>query len=472
MRNKGLKISSIYLVGTLFNRGISFITVPIFTRLLSTNDYGIVTTYTAWVSIVGMVIGCALHMGIRSAYVDYLEKIDRSVSSAVTFTILLFGGVAAIVLCGIWLLHINVNLAIVAMCLFQGLFSAMITDYSTYLMMRYRYKMRMALMVGPNLLASVLAILAIVFVMKTDLYMGRIATYCLSYLVFGFLVLFLVFRANKPCLDKELLSYMLKISSPLIIHGIALTILSQSDRTMITALADTSQTGIYSLVYNIGMIGTVITTGLEGVWVPWFMRKMKQREYQEINRITKSYINLMAYLMILLVLIAPEILKLLAPPSYWEGIAIIPPIILANYIIFLYTMYVNVEHFFKRTVYISINTAIAATSNIVLNYLFIPLYGYTVAAYTTLFSYLLSLFLHSTYAKKIEGELFPIKLFVEPLAHIGVTILVFYCFMQNGYIRWGIAVIYAFAMLYRDRRKLGELFPRIQEKIGFPRQSK
>ena len=65
------KASTCYLIGNIFNKGIAFLTVPIFTRILSTSDYGIVTTYNSWIGIVSMLLGFALHMAIRSSFIDY-----------------------------------------------------------------------------------------------------------------------------------------------------------------------------------------------------------------------------------------------------------------------------------------------------------------------------------------------------------------------------------------------------------------
>ena len=74
-----------------------------------------------------------------------------------------------------------------------------------------------------------------------------------------------------------LIVYLLKISLPLIIHTIALNVLSQSDRTMLSALRNTSETGVYSLVYNFSMIATVLVSTMESIWIPWFSRKIKEK---------------------------------------------------------------------------------------------------------------------------------------------------------------------------------------------------
>lgn len=452
-KNEYKKASAFYLIGSLFNKGFAFLTVPIFTRILSTTDYGIVTTYNSWISILSMVMGFAIHMGIRAAFIDYKEKIDDFVSVTTTFTLLCGGVMCLFIGGGAYLLRINVDLTLIVLCLLQGLATALVQNYSMYLMMQYRYKFRTELMILPNLLSVGASVFAILFVVKTDLYMGRIVPTALINAAFGLITVALVYARSHVLYNREYLKYGLAISMPLVLHGIALNILSQSDRTMITWLADASQTGVYSLIYNFSMIATVITTSLDGVWVPWFTERLKNREIKSINDLAVDYINLMTYAMVGVMFVGPEVVKLLASSKYWEGISIIPPVVLANYIIFAYTLYVNIEHFYKKTPYITVNTLIAAGSNLILNYIFIPLYGYVAAAYTTLFSYLLAFVLHARYAKKLEPDVYPLKSFVRPLAHIFGAMIVFYLFMNEWYIRWGGLCIYLVLMFIRNGKK-------------------
>ena len=69
------KASFCYLVGNFFNKGLAFLTIPIFTRLLSTTDYGLINTYSSWGGIVIMFIGLSLQMGIRTAFIDYCNNV-------------------------------------------------------------------------------------------------------------------------------------------------------------------------------------------------------------------------------------------------------------------------------------------------------------------------------------------------------------------------------------------------------------
>lgn len=458
------KASTCYLIGNIFNKGIAFLTVPIFTRILSTSDYGIVTTYNSWIGIMTMLLGFALHMAIRSSFIDYREKVDEYLTSTLLFTVVFSVSMTVIVCSVSVLLNLSIPFILILLCMLQSMSAAIIEDYSYYLMMKFDYKFRTVLMIVPNLLSVLLSILAMIYVFNTNRYLGRVIPTAIVTLLFGIVLVFFSIRRSGFVFNVEFLKHGLKISTPLILHGIALNILSQSDRTMITWLADASQTGIYSLIYNFSMIATVITTSLDGVWVPWFTKQMNNKGYKEINKVAVDYVNLMTYAMCCLIMVAPEVVKILASKPYWEGIVIIPPVVLSNYIIFVYTMYVNVEHYYKKTVRISLYTAVAAVINLVLNYIFIPYFGYVAAAYTTIVSYVVALILHASYAKKLRPEIYPIKTFFVALMQISLFTVAFYVLMEQAVMRWVLMIVYFFAVLFKERNRIVEFFPHLKRK--------
>lgn len=190
--------------------------------------------------------------------------------------------------------------------------------------------------------------------------------------------------------------------------------------------------------------------------------------YRElINVLAMDYVHLMTYAMVALILVGPEILKIFADQRYWEGMSIIPPIALANYMIFMYTMYVYIEHYYKKTVYITKNTLIAAGLNVILNFILIPKYGYVAAAYTTLASYFVAFILHSRYAKKIEPDIYPLKMFALPLLHVGGAIILYYPLLNFWTLRWGILFVYLIIVLIKERFRIGTLVPVLAEKCSF-----
>lgn len=446
------KAGIMYFIATLFNKGIAFLTVPIFTRLLSTSDYGVVTTFDSWVNILMIFLSLAMYMAIRTSFVDFPDSTRDFLNTIISFTIVCSLFVFFIVL--IFVLYNVEKRYLILFCIIQGFANALLMDYTQYLMMKYKYLSRTFYMIFPNLISVIFSIISLLWIFHDNMYLGRIIPTSIVYMFFSLIILFQVYKNTKPSINKYYLQYALSISLPLILHGAALTILSQSDRTMITLLADASQTGIYSVVYNFGLIGTVITTALEGVWVPWFLTNIKSKQYKKINNRAKDYIHLMSYAIVIVLLIGPDVLKIMASKNYWSGVDVLPPVILSSFMIFAYGLYVNVEHFFKKTINITVNTVAAAIINIVLNFIFIPKYGYIAAGYTTLVSYIISFIFHFFYSRRLIEEVLPIRLFYSSFIEILIMTILYYLFLENLILRWMVLLIYITYVLFKEKKNI------------------
>lgn len=450
--NNYKKAGVFYLLGNLFNKGIAFLTIPIFTRIITTYDYGIVNTYASWVGIASITLGMTFHMSIRSAFTDFNKDIDNFISSISLLSIFSALGISVLILAICLLLGVDVNIVLVIMCLVQGFFMSVIENYNMYYMMKVDYIKRTLLMIFPNLLITISSILVIMLIMNNNLYMGKIVPSFLINMCFGMILLIIIFKKSKVSINKQYWKYALRISLPIIVHGLSLNILSQSDRIMITAIVGASEAGVYSLIYNISVIAIVVYASLDGIWIPWFVKKMDNRENDQINEMVNSYLLVISMVTVIIILISPEVLKLMAPKEYWGGSVIIPPIVISSFVISIYGLYVNIEHYYKKTQKIAYNTIIAAVSNIVLNIIFIPIFGSFAAAFTTLLCYLLSLVLHYKSAKKLENKLLPVKIMFKPLIFILFSVLNFYVFMDNYLIRWSILIlIISFTILMKRK---------------------
>ena len=444
------------MFASFFNKGIAFLTLPIFTRLLSTGEYGTVSTYSSWVAIVSIVSGMSLNVAIRlSRGKDFKLKITKDEELASIFTITLLAGGVLFAVCLAFgsLINPMMSILLITLCFLEGIFGWLITDYTYYQMMESKYLGRTLLMILPNLLAAVLSVILILNI-QGDKSWGRIISLAVCPATIGLLLCFRVFFKHRPCLNKEYLKWALKVSLPLIVHALALNILLQSDRIMITAFRNTSETGIYSLIYSFSTLAIVLTSGLEGTWIPFFTKKMNEEDYDNLNVFSKDYINLICYAMVGIIMIAPELMKLMSTSDYYEGILVLPLLVLADFFAFAYTFYVNVEYYYEKTKFITVNTVIAAALNIVLNYIFIPRYGYFAAAFTTFVSYVVSFTLHYMYAKKLNRALFNIKSFVRPLVILSIFNVVFYLFIDNFVYRWLILFCFIVMMFFRERKRI------------------
>ncbi|HHU70401.1 MAG TPA: oligosaccharide flippase family protein [Clostridiales bacterium] len=328
-------------------------------------------------------------------------------------------------------------------------------------MMKLKYRLRTLILVLPNLVSTIISIVMILYIYDSDKYLAKIISTSLIHFGFSIVIMVVIYKKSTMFFNKDYWKYGISISTPIILHGLSLTILSQSDRIMLTAFVGADQTAVYSLVYNFGMIASVVAVSLDGIWVPWFVDNMKKDNIERINEKVIIYIKLMTFVILGIILISPEVLVLLAPKEYLIGDRIVPPIVISSYVIFLYTIYVDVEHYYKKTSKIAINTIIAASCNIILNYIFIPLYGMYAASITTLISYLLSLFLHYRFSKKINESLFPAIIILKPLLIIVIGIIVYYLFLPFMLIRWIMLILLMIYAYFNFKNEINTFILRI-----------
>lgn len=457
--NHNLKNGSLYLLGNLFDKAISFVTVPVFTRLMTTAEYGIVSTYSSFVSIISVIIGLELSGTIRNAYVDFHNEYEKYISSVFVLSLvsfLLFSGVS---------IMLNLKFSFVAMpmlicCFLQAFNNGKINSIVSKFMMEENAIMRTFFQVFPNLCA---AIISVIFVcnMTSNKEYGRIIPMCIVATIFGGGVFFWYLIHKREFINLHYWKYGLAISIPLIFHGLSVNILSSSDRMILTAFCNASETGVYSVVYNFGMLATVITASLEGVWIPFFTKQMINGNKMVINEVSQQYVKICTFLFCALIVVGPEILIIFASKKYINGISLIVPIVLASYFQFLYSLAVNLEFYYKRTKIIAFNTMLAAGINFMLNLILIPRYGALAAALTTVIAYVVSFLSHFSYCKRIDRELFPIKMYKFSVLMLGIVVIFQYLTINLIAVRWGGGILFLsimFGLYCRKNKKFLQNF--------------
>jgi O-antigen/teichoic acid export membrane protein len=192
---------------------------------------------------------------------------------------------------------------------------------------------------------------------------------------------------------------------------------------------------------------------------------MKDESYDEIKKYVKPYSILFTLIFIIMLFIGPEALKILGPKKYWSGIWVIPPVVLGIYFQFIYSLYVNIEFYLKKTKFISIGTIIAALLNIILNYFFIPLYGYIAAAYTTLASYIILFILHFIIANRwIKKDVFAAKFIFSTIFIVTLLTIIATLFYNNIIVRYSVLLIIIVIVILIFRKSFYRLIKRIKDK--------
>jgi O-antigen/teichoic acid export membrane protein len=105
--------------------------------------------------------------------------------------------------------------------------------------------------------------------------------------------------------------------------------------------------------------------------------------------------------------ISKEIILVFGGEKYLSGTNVVPLLLMTVYCVMIYDFVSNIQFYFKKTIYASIFTVVAAGINIGLDYWLIPNYSMIGAAIGTVISYLILALLHcilsSYYSKKKLG---------------------------------------------------------------------
>lgn len=388
------KAAVIYTFSSLLIKGLSVLTTPLFTRIMSTSEIGVFNNYQSWYSIISVIATLSLSSGTFSvAMKDYSEQRDQYSSSILGLSLVsaVLVGITYFINPSFWnsIFLLDTKLMIVMLLSF-ALIPAI--DYRI-IRLRYEYRYRQILFITllNAFLGTGLSIL-LVFLAKnngrTNLAYYRVfgiySVQCLAGLVFCIFI----FKKGKSFFNRTFWKFAIINTTPLIVGTLAKHILEVSDRTMISHMIGMGENGIYSTLYSISALSTIVWTAIENSLLPFSFRCLENEEETRLNSVFKPLLTIYAVVCLLVCLVAPEIVKVLATDEYVSGIIIMPPVACGMFFTALYNSFGDVLLFHKKTYLIMISTVIGAALNVLLNYLFLSKFGYIAAAYTTMICYI------------------------------------------------------------------------------------
>lgn len=379
-----------FLICSFLQKGISMLTTPIFTRLLSTSEYGQYNVFNSWLGIITIFVSMNLYYGVHTQGLVKFED-DRSIFSSS------LQGLSTVLTCGwtiVYLLLHNFWNSIFGLSTVQML-AMLIMIWTTSVFgfwsndQRVDYKYKTLVII--TLLVSILKpVMSIIFVINAhDKVTARILGLVLVELIGYSGLYFVQMRRGKKFYSAKYWKYALLFNIPLVPHYLSQVVLSSSDRIMISNLVGDSQAGIYSLAYALSSIMVIFNTALMSTLNPWIYQRIKAKKIKDIEGIGYTSLLMIASVNLLLILFAPEAVAIFAPNAYHEAIYVIPPVALSVYFMYSYDLFAKFAFYHEKTKLIMFASVLGAVLNIILNYIFIRLFGYMAAGYTTLICYIL-----------------------------------------------------------------------------------
>ena len=438
LKSKVVSAGIWYTVGNMLIKGINFLSLPLFSRLLNTEEFGIYNVFVSYEAILYVIIGMAIHSSIRSANIKFKGNINEYTSSV--SIIYLVNAMIMLFIALIFNKQLSKLLAfdklIIVLLIFYSLGSALLSLYNNYISLEYSYKKYLLVSffnsVG-NVCISLVLILTI-FKKKRDI--GRIVGATSTICILAFFILCIMYKKAKPKINKSYWKFAVKYSIPIVPHGISQVLLAQFDRIMIRSIVGNAAAGIYSLAGNIMLILTIITDSISTAWSTWFYDQISENRIESINKRAKQLSFFFVVLTVGLLTISPELIIILGGKEYSEGQYVAIPMIVDAFILFIYNIIVSSEYYKNKTTYIMLGTMVAMVINLITNYVFISKYGFIAAAYTTLFSYMCYLILHIVISHKVVGFfVLELKFFLMELVIIILTAIFDLLFIRIFWLR-------------------------------------
>ncbi len=394
-----MKAAFWFTVCNFMLKGISFICMPIYADVMSTEEYGDMSLITSYELILTIFATFELYLGaFQRGLLKFKDDVKRYEQ-----TIVMFSNVLTLLCLGLVLIFHKpfTNFTGISVGLYSLFTTYFITQtpYNCWLnKKRFEYDYKAAVLV--TLSMAVLSNFAPLITMKIfgATALVKVATTLIVQTLFALPFWISNLRLSNLFSDwskvKEYLKFAFLFQGPLVFHSLSYYVLNQSDRVMIDKFTDKTCVAMYSVAYSFANVIIIFQNSLNQVLKPWRFQKLDEKSYKDVRNISNVLVIVVGTVIYMFMLVLPEVFKLVFNPKYYSALQVVPPVTIGVYFLFLYTLFVDVESYYGKTTYIAYVSTFCALLNIVLNYFGIKQFGYVACAYTTLICYALMSFLH------------------------------------------------------------------------------
>ncbi len=411
--------TAVYGVGIVVPRLLNYIILtPFYTRIFSPSEYGIITELYAYVVFLIVI----LTYGMETGFFRYADKeaenddVYKTSLVSLAFTSLLFIAAVFLLIEPVSRVlqyqdnkeYIQLLAVIVALDAFTAIPFARIRLKNKALKYSMIRLAEVSVNVGANIFFLVYCRdyynekewieriyhpdIKVVYVLISNLLATGVKTLLLSGEIFLALGRF----------SRSILNTLLKYSAPLLIAGLAGTVNEAIDRILLRRLIPAGdnpleQLGIYGANYKLAVLMTLFIQMFRFAAEPFFFSKKEEKNAKRVYADVMKYFFISAMLIFLGVTLFIDIFVYFIGPDFRSGMHVVPVILMAN--LFM-GIFFNLSIWYKLQNLTLYGAGIVSTGAVVtflINYFFIPKYGYVASAWSHFISYgimvLLSYFL-------------------------------------------------------------------------------
>lgn len=376
-----LKDSAVYGIGIVLSRLVGFLMIPIYTRVLTPADYGIIETIVRVVDVVGLVLA----LGLASAFMRYFNEASEGPDRRrlISTSMLLIVAATAVALVVVvpaspWVTEAAfadreneryVRIALIGMLL------ATVSNLPLTLLRAEGRAWRFTVISTAQLvLALTLNIVLLVFLRLGVL--GAVLSTLINAAVWSVLLGGELLVRHGVHFDRGWARRLLAFGVPLVPASLSQFVLHFSDRFFLTRFSTIEDLGLYSLAYRFAMLATTLYGMLDTAWWPWAFRVAREEDAPR-NLADGVAMMLVASTVFVtgVILFSKPVIDVMASAEFGAASRYVPPLTFA-YWLFSTVAPVSVGlQLAERTGVVAFANGIAAVVCLGLSFWIIPLYG-------------------------------------------------------------------------------------------------
>lgn len=421
---------------------LSLLVLPFITPFLTPSDYGVMGLINSYLGLATGICTLGLHMHLTNSFFEFKNRYQplwrrlfflMGVSSILLSLVLIVVFVNVLQIESVYTRVLVAVFAIVPLLLYPNLVIA-----SHYYPLVAKPKAQVLRNLGGSILGICVSFVLIRYYHLG--YLGWIISAAFSSLLVFALFLKPLWIEQKiyPQIEKnrKRIISLMKVSVPIIPHNLGHVLLSSSDRLIMSLCAvSIFDIGLYSNGYQIGEYASFVISGLFTALSPTIQRAYRDHDQRGLVFYYKVSSMIITLFIFMCGLWMKEFYSIFIRNTQLQ-----PSFMVASFVCFsflingFYTFFSAAIMIEKETKKVLFLVFVPAIVNIVLNFIFIPLYGYIAAVYSTVFAYWLIVLLPFTmnYFKQLSRKMFVSRrVVVESLIGGIIVLFIAYFFRES-----------------------------------------
>lgn len=278
---KAVKSGIAYTFASVITTGMAFITTPIFTRIMSQEDYGNYSNFLSWQSVMTVIISLNLVATFISARFDHKDDFNSyvfSMAGLCTLVVSCFLLIVNTIGTHVFPNLFDMEIEYINVMIFYILFSQFLSLFQGREQYDFHYKK--SVLVGLTVSVSSVLLALILVTNLNDKFLGRVAGYTVPTILVGIILFFGFWKAGRK-IQLKYWRYALPICIPYIPHLLSLNLLNSMDRIIIRKVWGTKETALYSLAYTCSSVVTILMSSMNTAYSPWLARNLEKKSIRK-----------------------------------------------------------------------------------------------------------------------------------------------------------------------------------------------